>query len=113
MEKIRIHGRLVSGYRQTIKAIETGNAKLVFLANDCNENNYKALINAVAKKAGVAVCTKFQRKELGELSGQFRMRGDITKQRMGKVHLASTVAITEFSPKFNEEDKNAFNALLQ
>ena len=78
--KIRVHGRLVSGYRQTIRSVEQDKSKLVFLANDCNEAEYKKLINALCKNHNVSVCTKFKRIELGELAGQFKMLGiDIDK----------------------------------
>lgn len=104
--KIRIHGKLLSGYRQVIRTVERGEAKLVFLANDCNEANYKSLINAICKSKGVHVSTKFSRKELGELSGQFRLKGPIDEQRMGKVHLASTAVIISFGPMRDEEVKS-------
>lgn len=110
--KIRIHGKLLSGYRQVIRTIERGEAKVVFLANDCNEANYKALVTAICKSKGITPNQKFSRKELGELAGQYRMLGDIDKQRMGKVHLASTAVILNFG-RFNEAELEAFNTMIQ
>ncbi|CAL5992117.1 Ribosomal_protein S12 [Hexamita inflata] len=67
----------------------------------------------MCKTRGVTVCTKFKRMELGELAGQFRMKGNVNASRMGKVHNASTLAIMDFGGKLNEGDLAQFNVLLQ
>lgn len=110
--KIRIHGHLVSGYRQVIKAMEQGKAKMVFLSADCDEAGYKALANAICKKNNLVACTKFKRAELGELAGQYKMKGPVSEARMGKVHKASLVAIIDFG-SLTSEDIQSFTALCQ
>ncbi|KAH0577161.1 Ribosomal protein S12 [Spironucleus salmonicida] len=117
--KIRVHGNLVSGLRQVVKALEAKQGvKVVILANDCNENAYKALIKALCKKHGVSIVEKFPKKQIGELAGQFRLKGTICEEKTadarnkGKIVGASVLAITDFGT-LTEEDQKCFNEMLQ
>eukprot|EP00493_Phyllostaurus_siculus_P003748 UN03763 len=44
---------LSRGLREVVKAIESGNAHLCFLAEDCNSAEYKQLITALCKSRSV------------------------------------------------------------
>ncbi len=49
------HGGLVKGVRETMKAIESQKAKIVFLAEDCDNDEYKNKVTLFAKQNGVPV----------------------------------------------------------
>jgi len=103
-----LRGGLVSGHRQVIKALESGRAKVVFLASDCDEASYTSLMRALAKKHNVALCNKFSRAELGEIAGQVRKLSD---GKITKSIKASSCAITNFGT-ISEEDQTAFAAAI-
>lgn len=103
-----LRGGLVSGHRQVIKALESGRAKAVFLASDCDEASYTALMKALAKKHNVALSGKFSRSELGEIAGQVRKLSD---GKITKSIKASSCAITNFGT-VSEDDQVAFKAEL-
>lgn len=48
-------GIVVKGIAETLKALESRKAQLVFLAEDCDNEQYKDTINALAAEAGVSV----------------------------------------------------------
>ena len=49
------HGGLVKGVRETMKAIESQQAKIVFIAEDCDNDEYKNKVTLFAKQNGVPV----------------------------------------------------------
>ena len=60
----------MSGLRQTIKALEAKQGvQLVFLASDCDEKNYAALVTALCKKHGISLINRLPKKQIGELAG--------------------------------------------
>ena len=48
-------GAVVKGISETIKALESQKAKVVFLAEDCDNDNYKNLLKAIAKEFNIPV----------------------------------------------------------
>lgn len=48
-------GVVVKGIAETLKALESRKAQLVFLAEDCDNQQYKDTIHALAAEAGVNV----------------------------------------------------------
>ncbi len=51
------HGGVVKGIAETLKALEAQKAKVVFLADDCDNEQYKDTITALAEQSGVPVVT--------------------------------------------------------
>jgi small subunit ribosomal protein S12e len=49
------HGGVVKGVAETLKALESQKAKVVFLAEDCDNEQYKETVRALAKLNGVPV----------------------------------------------------------
>jgi len=47
------HGGVVKGIAETLKALEAGKAKVVFLAEDCDNDQYKETIVALAKSYNI------------------------------------------------------------
>merc|ERR1719230_845781 len=60
---------LSRGLREVVKAIESGNAQLCFLAEDCNSAEYKALITGLCNSRGVDLLKLPSRKSLGLWAG--------------------------------------------
>merc|ERR1719373_1009633 len=60
---------LSRGLREVVKAIESGNAHLCFLAEDCNSAEYKQLITALCKSRSVDLLKVPSRKSLGLWAG--------------------------------------------
>jgi ribosomal protein L7Ae-like RNA K-turn-binding protein len=49
------HGGVIKGVKETLKAIESQKAKIVFLAEDCDNEEYKNKVTLFAKQNGVPV----------------------------------------------------------
>lgn len=49
------HGGVVKGIAETLKALEAGKAKVVFIAEDCDNEQYKETIRTLAENSGVPV----------------------------------------------------------
>jgi ribosomal protein L7Ae-like RNA K-turn-binding protein len=49
------HGGVVKGVAETLKSLEAGKAKVVFIAEDCDNEQLKDTIRALAGQAGVPV----------------------------------------------------------
>ena len=49
------HGGVVKGVAETLKALEAAKAKVVFIAEDCDNEQLKDTIRALAAQAGVPV----------------------------------------------------------
>jgi small subunit ribosomal protein S12e len=82
------------GIHEVVKALESGRAKLVFLASSCNEDSYKKLIQALSKEKSVPVVEVADNKTLGEWAGLCKIDKDGAPR---KVVGASCVAVTDFA----------------
>jgi small subunit ribosomal protein S12e len=49
------HGGVVRGIAETLKALEAQKAKVVFIAEDCDNEQYKETIRGLAEQSGVPV----------------------------------------------------------
>jgi small subunit ribosomal protein S12e len=49
------HGGVVKGIAETLKALEAGKAKVVFMAEDCDNEQYKTTVRALSEQQGVPV----------------------------------------------------------
>ena len=55
LEKASTRGVLVKGIAEVCKALEAQKVKIIFLAKDCDKNEYKTLITALANQMKVPV----------------------------------------------------------
>merc|ERR1712094_66715 len=53
LKKALAHNQLARGLHEGCKAIERGDCQLVILAKDCNQNDYKKLVEALAREHNV------------------------------------------------------------
>ena len=84
LRQINLSGRVAKGFNCTIKAIIKGKAKLVFLADDTDNKDYKALITGLAKKNEVKLVSVPEKELLGKALGLTTLRHDGTVRRQIK-----------------------------
>lgn len=104
---------VLKGVSETIKALENGKVKLVFLAEDCDNDQYKETLNALASTHKVQVITVDTWEELKDLcklglpSNTIRsIAEDKGKDAKIKPRCSSASIID-----FGEEDKEALDFL--
>merc|ERR1711937_1101260 len=66
LKKALAHNQLARGLHEGCKAIERGDCQLVILAKDCNQNDYKKLVEALAREHKVVKCSMAVVKDYGE-----------------------------------------------
>jgi ribosomal protein L7Ae-like RNA K-turn-binding protein len=49
------HGGVLKGVAEVLKSLEAGKAKVVFLADDCDNEQYKETVRTLAEQTGVPV----------------------------------------------------------
>lgn len=76
LRQISLSGRIAKGFNCTIKAIIKGKAKIVFVADDVDNKDYKALVNGLCKKYNVKLETVKEKKLLGKALGLTNLRGN-------------------------------------
>ena len=69
MKKALAHDGLSRGLHEACRAIERGEAQLCILADDCNQPDYKKLIEALCAEQGVNLIAVPEAKQLGQWAG--------------------------------------------
>lgn len=69
LKKALAHDGLARGLREACRAIEMGEAQLCILAEDCNQPDYKKLIEGLCSEKNVNLISVPTNKQLGEWSG--------------------------------------------
>lgn len=69
LKKALAHDGLARGLREACRAIEMGEAELCILAEDCNQPDYKKLIEGLCTEKSVNLISVPTNKQLGEWSG--------------------------------------------
>ena len=81
LSQINLSGKVAKGCNCTIKAILKGKAKIVFLADDCDKSDYKAVITGLAKKHNVPLVNIPQKEQLAKALALVNLRADGTARR--------------------------------
>ena len=69
LKKALAHDGLSRGLHEASRAIERGQAQLCVLADDCNQPDYKKLIEALCAEQGVNLIAVPEYKQLGQWAG--------------------------------------------
>eukprot|EP00889_Picochlorum_renovo_P004581 jgi/Picre1/31611/NNA_006963.t1 len=69
LKKALAHDGLSRGLHEASRAIERGQAQLCVLADDCNQPDYKKLIEALCAEQGVNLIAVPENKQLGQWAG--------------------------------------------
>jgi small subunit ribosomal protein S12e len=108
LRQINLSGRIAKGFNCTVKAIIKGKAKAVFLADDCDNKDYRALITGLCRKSRVGLQTFPSKRDLARALGLVAVHpdGSIRTQKKNetgcgacaliKYGLVNTPAVEEF-----------------
>lgn len=69
LKKALAHDGVSRGLNETARALEKGEAQLAILADDCNQPDYKKLIEALCKEHGTPLLSVPEAKQLGQWAG--------------------------------------------
>lgn len=69
LKKALNHDGLARGLHESCRAIERGEAQLCVLADDCNQPDYKKLIEALCAEQSVNLIAVAEAKQLGQWAG--------------------------------------------
>lgn len=69
LKKALAHDGLCRGLRETTRAIEKHQAQLCILADDCDQPDYKKLIEALCAESNVSLLSVPEAKQLGQWAG--------------------------------------------
>ena len=84
---------IARGIHEAVKALEANKDKVVFLAQTCDEDNYKKLVKALAAEKKIPLVEVSDNKSLGEWAGLCKIDKDGNAR---KVVGASCVVVTNF-----------------
>jgi len=101
-----LHKRgLARGLRESVKALDRRQAKLVVLASDCDRPEYVKLIEALCSEFNVHIVKVPTKEELGKMAGLFKYDKDKVARKIVKT---SSVVVKDFG-----KSSRALDFLLQ
>jgi len=83
IQKSQINDGLVHGLNEVVKALDRKEAQLCLLAENCEEDKYKTLVEAFCAQNNIPLIQVSERTKLGEWLGLFKKdeEGNIRKLR--------------------------------
>lgn len=105
LKKAKHSDGLSIGINEAARAIDRGDARLCFLADNCDNKDYKNLVTALCAEKGIKVFKVSSRETLGEWAGLCKYDFDGTARKTVK---CSCVAITN-----TDEDSAAFRRVVE
>jgi small subunit ribosomal protein S12e len=112
LRQINLSGRVAKGFNCTVKAIIKGKAKIVFLADDCDDKNYKALITGLCRKNHVKLQAFPNKRDLGIALGLVQIKGDGTARGGKHQRGCGACAVTKYA-SFDTPAVEEFRNLLE
>jgi len=82
LRKALAHDGLSRGLHEATRAIEKGEAQLCILAEDCNQPDYKKLIEALCAEHNVNLISVPENKQLGEWAGLCKLDSEGTARKV-------------------------------
>ena len=105
LKKALAHNQLARGLHEGCKAIERGDCQLVVLAKDCNQNDYKKLVEALARKHNVDIVEVPKNTQLGEWCGLCKIDAEGNPRKVVKCSMA---VVKDYG-----EDSEGLNILME
>lgn len=105
LKKALSHDGLSRGLHEAARAIEKGQAQLCILAEDCNQPDYKKLIEALCAEHNVNLVSVPENKQLGEWAGLCKIDGEGNAR---KVVGCSCAVVTDYG-----EDSEGLSVLQE
>ncbi|KAL6770052.1 hypothetical protein ACKKBG_A33410 [Auxenochlorella protothecoides x Auxenochlorella symbiontica] len=98
LKKALAHDGLSRGLHEAARAIERGQAQLAVLADDCNQPDYKKLIEALSAEQGVSLISVPEASELGKWAGLCKIDAEGEARKVVKCSCAVVTDYGEETP---------------
>eukprot|EP01038_Epipyxis_sp_PR26KG_P011494 gene11494-15397_t len=105
LKKALIFDGLRRGLHECAKALDRGSARLCILAQDCDNAEYKKLVQALCTESGVHLIMADAGTEIGEMVGLAKINPDGTVRKAVR---CSVAVVTDFG-----EESAALNVVLE
>ena len=93
MKKALAHDGLARGLHESARAIERGQAQLAILADDCNQPDYKKLIEALCAEQSVNLISVPEQTVLGQWAGLCKIDSEGEARKVVK---CSCAVVTDY-----------------
>ena len=112
LKKSLAHDGLARGLHEVVREIEREGAQLVVLSENCDQGDYKKLIEALCHEKNVNLMTVPDKMQLGEWCGLCKIDSEGEAQKV--VRCSCAVVTWAGGAEMNaEEDSHALNVLLE
>ena len=113
LHQINLSGNVAKGIKCTAKAIMKGKARLVLLAEDCQNKDYKNLITGLCKKYNVKLQVVAQRELLGKALGLTNLKADGSVRRQIGCGACAIIKYGSVETEELESFRNAFDPKVE
>lgn len=98
LKKALAHDGLARGLHEAARAIERGQAQLAVLADDCNQPDYKKLVEALCAEQSVSLISVPEATELGKWAGLCKIDAEGEARKVVKCSCAVVTDYGEETP---------------
>lgn len=113
LHQINLSGNVAKGIRCTIKAILKGKARLVLLADDCENKDYKNLVAGLCKKHNVKLQTVEKKELLGRALGLTHFKADGSVRRQMNCGACAIIRYGSVDTQELDEFRKAFDPAVE
>eukprot|EP01084_Bolivina_argentea_P048122 88683_1 len=94
-KSLEVNG-LIRGLSEVARSLDRGDAHLCILAEDCDDEGYKKLINALCQQNNIDIVHVKEREKLAEWANLVKVDRE---GNVKKIHKCSSVAIRDFGER--------------
>ena len=113
LHQINLSGNVAKGIKCTTKAILKGKARLVLLADDCENKDYKNLITGLCKKYNVKLQNVAKKEVIGKALGLTHIKADGTVKRQMGCGACAIIKYGSVETQETEDFRQAFDPKVE